>query len=263
MKSSPHESYVAREGETQSGPITREAPPARSAVEIVALHYDVLRAELPTEPVRHSAKIWNHVDELRVESGSASSLVRNGIRAGVGAAGSWDSIQAILSVAAARTETSRHVLRGDAPLTLELGTLPAAATVFSYDHAGRLSGRTVPPGERLIHIDHLLHPAAFGALELGMLLEIRHDRGAMEWRSVGGIIRQVPAYDRVRFPEVELKVSVGPGEFLVIAPDSRVGHRYLPGGGFLLTERDGMVYETVLCITPHLSRGPLREADGA
>ena len=71
-------------------------------VQVVELVFDVVRAEMRLGGIRHSRKVWNHVDELRVAPELAARLARNGLRVGAASADAWPAVRARPESAEAR-----------------------------------------------------------------------------------------------------------------------------------------------------------------
>ncbi len=210
-----------------------------------------MRAEMSTEEGRNSRKVWNHVDELRVERAATGRWVRNGLRVGVGSTASWPAIRAILEAGKARVSKDQLLTQAGVPLLIELGAIHDSESIFSYDRDRRLSGRTFAAGTKILQLDYAFHAQLGGVTDLQVGFEIRHDRGEMTWERAGeGIIRQVPAIDRHTFDDLKVAVTVKSGEFLVIGPSEQADNAYLVGSRFLSGGSTGGRVETLLFLTP-------------
>ncbi len=248
---SPHESAL---------PVWAQAPPSfetsdgsdpASAVRVVDLSFDVIRAELPIADRRDSLKIWNHVDELCIEAGTASRLVRNGLRVGTALSGSWPAMLTVLEAAGARFSRKELFPQRGLPLVIGLEVIAVPEPIFTYSPLGRLMGKTFPSGEKVVNLDYAFHPRLGGVTETQISFEIRRDRGTMTWQRQGGVLRQVPDHDRHVFDGLTAVVTLNPGQFMVIGPHPKAKNAYLVGNRFLTGQRDGQRYETILFITPH------------
>ena len=232
------------------------ATPAEPSARIVRLQFDVVRADMRMDEVQHSLKIWNHVDEFRVDPRLTALMARNGIRMGVGSEGSRSPMRLILSAARARLHEEQYMAINGQPLLLRLESMAAPETVFTYGAGGSLVGKTIPAGEKLLVLDYRTRPELSGAVDVRVGMEIRVDRGVLEWRSEGGVLRQAPGYDRHRFDELGVLVTLQPGEFLVIGPSEETANVALPllGNRFFTGEGEGGRVETMRFITPTISR---------
>lgn len=216
----------------------------------LGVQLDVLRMELPIDTVRHSLKVWNHVDELRSGPDSAALLARNGMRLGVATQGAWPAIRTIFEACGAGVRDSRQITTNGPPVSVELGAVEPGQSVFSFDSRGRLKGQSFQVGQRLVHLSCTPHPGVEGVTDVTVSFEILIDRGLMEWRQEAGVIRQVPAYDHYEFDGLSTTLTLRPGEFLVIGPGDASDNPYLVGGRFFSGDGPAGPCETVLCITP-------------
>lgn len=192
-----------------------------------------------------------------------SRLARNGVRVGVANPEAWPAVKVILDAAKATLEPLTWEGQTGLPVVLPLGTVGEPQTIFSYGDSGRPSGKTFTTGQKIMQLDYAVHAHAGGSVELRLSFEVRHDRGEMTWESSGGVIRQVPAYDRHPFEELTAVLTVPPGAILVVGPDERADQEYLVGARFFDRAVDGSSVETLYFITPRPVRGPAARASAA
>lgn len=259
---SPHESSASPAGDSavpgrpglDSGVSDRPAPPTSltPAAQIVDLSFDVARAEMPLRGVRHSEKVWNHVDALRVDAAITANLARNGFRVGAAASEAWPAVQAILQAADAAVFRDQLIAPRGQPVALDLGPLESGTSTFAYQPSGRLVGKTFTAGNRIVTIDYLYRPEQGGLTDIHLSFEIRHDHGVMTWERRGGVIRQVPSIDRHSFEGLVASVSLAKGEFLILGVDGDAASDYLIGRRFLTDHRAGEAMETLLFFTPQV-----------
>ncbi len=245
------EAADARPFDFTAASILQRNPDSPTAdLRIIDVVFDVVQLDIPIEGQRHSRKIWNHVDELRVDPEVVARLARNGLRIGAASPSTWPAIRAIVDTADADVRRDRLVAQPGMPLLIKLASISREESIFSYTADGRLVGKTFPAGEKLLNIDYAFHPELGGCTDLQLTFEIRRDRGVMTWERREGIIRQVPAFDQHLFADVSILLTLNPDEFLVLGLSDEPPNEYLIGGRFLISERAGKRYETVLCITP-------------
>ena len=223
-----------------------------SGLRVVQLGFEVVRIDLPVQSVRHSRKIWNHVDELRIEPELVARLARNGMRLGAVSREGWPAIDAILDAAGAQSSTQRMPPQMQAPLIIEVAKVAPRESIFRYDEADRLVGKTFAGGRKILTVDYAYHPELGGATSLRVRLEIRRELGTMTWEQRDGVIRQVPAVDRHEFSELTARLMLNPGESLLIGPSEKADNAYLVGSRFFSGDRDGTPSETLMRITPIL-----------
>lgn len=246
----PREDADALAGSDTASSMLRKETAASDRVRVIELVFDVARIDLPIDGVRHSRKIWNHVDELRLDSELAARLGRNGLRVGAGSPDAWPAIRAILGTTDAQVRRNKLVAQRGLPLRIMLASIDEAESIFTYSRDGRLVGKTFPEGVKLFDIDYAFHPQLGGRTDLGVSFIVRQDHGEMTWERRNDIIRQVPAYDQYVFSDLSVPLTLNVGEFLVVGLGNQSENRYLIGSRFLTFERSGKRYETLLCVTP-------------
>ena len=250
--SSPQASETSPPSAWPLASVALNAPAGASALRVVDLSFDVIRAELPFKQHRDSLKIWNHVDELRVEAGRGERLVRNGLRIGAASSDTWPAILTVLEAAGARFRREELFPQRGLALVIAMETITSPEPIFSYTAQGVLAGKTFPAGEKVINVDYAYHPRLGGVTETQLSFEIRLDHGAMTWERQDGILRQVPDHDRHVFDDLTVTVTLNPGEYLVIGSHADAGSAVLVGHRFMTGQRAGERYETLLFITPHV-----------
>ncbi|MFH1109359.1 MAG: hypothetical protein V1790_09220 [Planctomycetota bacterium] len=238
------------------GPSPGARTSAGDTVHVVNLAFDVLRVEMPIDGARNSPKVWNHVDELRLDSDLVARLARNGLRVGVASSASWSAIRTILEAGRARTQKDQMLPQPGTPLVIELAAIQESESIFSYGRDNRLVGKTFPAGQKTVQLDYAFHPHLGGCTDLEVGFEVRNDRGEMTWERRDGEIRQVPAYDRHVFENLRAALTLKPGEFLVVSPGDQADNEYLIGSRFLMHSASGERSETLLFITPQPFQSP-------
>jgi hypothetical protein len=212
--------------------------------------FEVVRADLPVVELRHSRKIWNHVDESQSDPRQIAFLARNGLRLGKATVDAWPAIRAILEAHHAKSLTARHTAQSSAPLSLRLGDLAAPHPVFLLERDGSLVGKTYQGGVKFLHLDYALDPADPQRTAVRVTPEIRKFSADKHWQDVDGRLVEATRYEGRFFSELAADVAIGPGEFLVIGPSEISDLPYLVGSAFLTTEQNNVTYETVICVTP-------------
>lgn len=221
-------------------------------IHLVILAMDVVRVELTADDVRDARKVWNHVDELRLGAEHSVLLARNGLRMAVGSSAAWPAIRAIVDTAKAVVEQETLISEANMPLSLTLGHTSDGESVFVHLGPGRLTGKSFPVAEKLLKLDYRARPEAGSEIDLRLGFEIREDLGVMSWEKINGTIREVPAYNRHTFEDLDTLVTLKPDEFLVIGLGEGIERSNSLGNRFLTADRSGRLLETLLFLTPRL-----------
>ncbi len=244
---SPHEG--GRQDDSPNAVFRRGAGP-RKTVASVGMNFDVTRIDFTLRAPRHSRKIWNHVDELRIDPEVAIRLARNGIRMGVASEESWPAIRTVVEATNARTRRDRLTPQRDLPLAINVGSVEDGESIFFYENNGRLAGQTFAGGDKVLIVEHAFRPGFGGATTLRLSLEIQRDLGVMTWQKRDGAIQQVPDVERHVFSELDATVTVNADEFLVIGLSDKADNEFLVGRRFLSADHSRTSTETIYCIAP-------------
>ncbi len=256
--SSPHEADADSQPRIESATLSESEPlPAHTgSIQVVDLLFDVIRVELPADTIQHSRKIWNHIDELRVEPQLVSRLARNGVRMGAVTEDAWPAVKTILSAGEAVVHRDRVQAQAGLPLALLVSTIRDRESIFAYGVGDRLAGKTFTAGDKLITVEYAYHPDFGGRVDLQISLEIRHNLGRMTWEREGGILREVPEYERHVFSSLRTVLALNPHESVLIGAGAEIDQEFLVGSRFFSEEDLGKRHEKMYFITPIIQHRP-------
>ncbi len=240
-------------------PLSSSRLPSSGRPTVVELHFDVMRVDLPCDSVRHSAKLWNHVDELRVEPAQSVLLGRNGIRMGVAPADAWPAMQAVLEAHGARASRRQHAVQAGYPLTLEIGDVQEGETIFSYDGQGGLKGRTFGAGHKYIHLDYVVEADDPPRVLLRATPEVHVRSADRRWQDEDGEYVEKPVYEGYSYTMLSAAVSMTPGQILVLGPGPQAAMAHLLGNRFFERIEAGVKCERLYFATPQLFRSETPE----
>lgn len=229
----------------QSSP-NNQPQPIRTMVPV----FDVVRVDFPHTGVRHSRKVWNHVDEMRVSPDRMNLLARNGVRIGVGGEQAWPALRAVFDACDAQVRRDELTPGHGFTLAIHLQQSHDAESIFSYGRSGQLVGKTFEPGEKLLLIDYSHSADRGGATDLRTGFEFRRDRGELTWEGNGQFVQRVSAVDRHEFVDLRSLSTLTPGEFLVVGMGETSGNEYLLGARFFIMRDTPEPRESLYLITP-------------
>lgn len=193
------------------GPLPGETPPEQvqaPPLRVLDVNFQIMRVDIPQDDVRHSAKIWNHVRATELDPDRVETLARNGMAVGVGTEEDWPALRAILTAARARVRVDQMLARSGLPVSVELGRIEEAESIFSWRPGQRPAGRTFDRGSKLLHIDYAVDRALPGLVNVQLGFEIRDDRGEVTWKRVGGALQQVPVLDQFVYDQLDVLLPV-------------------------------------------------------
>lgn len=240
------------------------APPAPQGVvspptRVVDIAFTVMNADFDSADSGDGRKIWNHVDEMRIDARQAQLLARNGLRVGAASPATWPAIQTLLDAGKARISANQLFPQRGAPMAIAAGSLEVGTSIFTYQAGGQLVGKSFQGGEKVILIDYALRPELDGCTDLGLGFEISRESGDMVWEQREGVIVQVPEHERHRFADLNTLLTLNPGEFLVIGPRDDVKNPHLVGTQFFSKKSgDGSVRLMFIAPRPYQVQSSLR-----
>jgi hypothetical protein len=132
-------------------------------------------------------------------------------------------------------------------------------TIFTYFPDRTLSGIDYPDGcENLLTLTCTLDPDDPKRIMITGLPQIRTNA-----RKVN-IVREGDAYSMVAQPTIysllpmEFQLTVPSNDVLIIGPGAMARRSSSPGHHFLMRQKDGMEFETVLLLMPEVFAAPLK-----
>lgn len=230
-----------------------------SGIEVIRLGFEIRWVRMPVRGIRHSRKVWNHVDPLRVESAAAARLARNGIGVGVATIDAWPALNAIFEVAEASLLSEQLQAQPGLPIELPISEIRGSQSVFSYSEKGRLVGKTFREGEKVVGIDYAYHPEFGGTTDLRIGFGVRRQKDVVRWQPDPGSMQPGAEVERYTFENLHAFAALAPGEFVVVGPSPDTSNEYLVGARFFSDEVSGQAYEILLLISPRVYRNSVSD----
>jgi len=221
-----------------------------SDLTVVRMQFDVTRIDLPVREIKHSLKIWNHVDEAKADPRLTALLARNGFRLGVADRDAQPAIRTIFEENEARIGQVRHSATDGLPLMLSLGSVQEGSTYFVHRKDGGLIGETFNAGTMFLRIDYVMTDDKPPRVVLQVTPELREDRTRTRLVDRGGEIQAIQVHDGTVFDELSTMFTLKRTQFLVIGTSERAQKGYILGSWWLTSVLNMQQYETVLCVTP-------------
>lgn len=214
-----------------------EMPPVRRFV----LRLEMLRIEAPAGSFDDASGLWSHLDEIPAPAQRTVTLRENGFRYAVGE-------RAVRGIFKERLEAIRDIrvardvaLPGeDRTVEIEVSGLPGDLSAFMFVDTGHMRGLSFSAARPILRLDCRLVSLADRRVSLGITPEFREPLGPLEFVRVDGKYEQRRAYRGRVFAELAMPISLGDGDFLVIAPTPQVRTMPLVGTPFFVaSDRDG------------------------
>jgi len=227
---------------------------AEAAQEVLLVEVLILGIEVPAGAASGSEDIWSYVEEERVLA-AAPALGRNGFRVGLARREHVTSLERIFrQLAGRRAKESTLTVLPNNPIPIVLKPSQPAQTFFVYRADRTLHGEDYPPADNLLTILCALNEeepnqlVVFGQPQLRATNEtvpvFEENRGYL-WMT------RPKVYD---LPDLTFRLSVPSGDILVVGPGAAARRPASAARHFLLKEKDGMEFETVLLLIPRVVR---------
>jgi len=218
------------------------------------LTYDlaVLHVLIPRQHNGAMEKIWNFLREDALDAETRLRLRQNGLRVGVGHARWWGPLKAAMDAIDDHRVLAATPVRVPVgfPLSLELDFEPREQTLFCVGADGILSGGTWPDSRNVLRVTYGPDPQDAERVLLLATPEVHQQRRGWEWVRTESGLWQVPRQAMESFGASGFAVTLGPGEFVLVAPSENAHVYGLLGRAFLTRECEGRPYSSYVFLRP-------------
>ena len=259
-------------GQESAPPISAEAPPVVNGMNMervigrsrgeadrlaLTIRLSLFRVEVPFGKVSLSERLWRYLDEEVTDVATLSALQRNGFRVGRAKVDQWPPVARLLREMAGRALRRTDSLAWPGrPHPVVLKEHEGVRRIFTFSRAGTLHGMDCPSGDYVLMLSCHLNAEDPSEVLLQAVPLVRSSRAALRWE------RTDTGYERRHRPiatpieALEFTVNVPRGHYIVVGPGVGVSRDTSPAGRFLITERRGLRYETLLVIVPEVFAAP-------
>ncbi len=223
---------------------------------LLVVRLELASIEVPAGMASGSEEIWSYLDEEAVREVRSPSLGFNGLRIGRGQPASWPDLARVLRAMTGRKlkETTIVAIPGR-PVPIVLKSAQPAQTIFLFKADQTLWGRDYPPGDNLLTIVCTLDEEDPSKVQITGLPQVRTRYRKPRFVRRGGFM-MVSRPDILSLPQLTFHVTVPQESFLVIGPGAQSARPSSVGHRFLVKEKDGVEFETVLIIKPQAFATP-------
>ena len=233
-----------------------ELPQFRS---VIALQ--ILRVELPVGTVNASEQLWNYLNEEPVAVNRSAEVGRNGLRIGLGEGAAWGDVAGMFQKLTGRplAPTRAFAWPGTVMDVLARKDRPAQSIFLFYSDKTR-AGSDYPPGDNVFAVACTVDETNPQGVILTGVPQIRSSQADFQPARPDVRMGVISPYTRTPFTPLTFRVTIPPKGFLVIAPARAALNTSTLGHHFLIEQRDGLSFETVLIVLPEVIRKPIRPA---
>jgi hypothetical protein len=219
------------------------------------VQFTVLHVQVPCAVREQAEPIWNHLREDVLDSATVLRLRQNGLRVGVSRTEWWDAVKATLDDIEGVRSLALDPVRmpPQYPLALELDREPHDQTLFFMSDDGVLTGETWPQSRNVLRLSYELDLTAAEHVLITLVPEVRQRLEGWRWvRSAAGLT-QTPDYSGRTFTAAGFRVTMAPGDFVLVAPSPQAELFGIIGGAFLAREEDGAAYDSYVFLRADVS----------
>jgi hypothetical protein len=235
--------------------------PRKPGQYVFVVRLRLVTIEVPAGTASRSEEIWSYLDEEPVQAIRSVNLGRNGLRVGRGRADTWPDLARIFKRMTGRSpkQTLLVAIPGD-PLPIVLKERQAAQTIFTFYDDRTLSGADYPPGDNVLATVCTLDEDDVSRIMVTIVPQIRTTHRKTRFVLDGGEPKKVAAPMTYSFPQLAFQLTVPSKDFLVIGPGAHARRPTSVGNHFLVREKEGVEFESLLVLIPEAFAAPMRRA---
>lgn len=228
-----------------------DARPNSDAVVVVRMRTVVL--EFPSGMASSSEELWSYLEEEPVGAQRLATLGRNGFRVGLGRESSWTDVASVLTeMTGTVLVPTDHVSLPNAPQHITLKQKEFNETVFLFHEDRTVSGRDLPKGEYVLSVVCTVDQDDPTRLLVTGMPQVQVDTLKVHRkRNSVGLGR---GYKYIGFNDLLFQIPLNKGEFVVVGPGIASRRPTSVGQQFLVYQKDGIDFETVIVLRPETVR---------
>jgi hypothetical protein len=232
--------------------------PNRLGAYMMIVRLKLVTIEVPVGQASGSEEIWSYLDEEPVRTSHPSMLGRNGLRAGVGKRSSWpDLAKVITKLTGSVPRQNMAVALPGNPLPIVLRDRQGEQSIFVFHEDRTLSGSDYPPGDNVLAVACTLDQDDRGRVFVSAVPQIRstHRRSQYVLSEAGATVSVQP--DCFPFASLTFQASLTSGDFIILGPGAQSRRTTSVGHRFLVREKEGVEFETLIVMAPEAVAAPL------
>lgn len=245
-------------GPAPAGPVATGQVPSQF---IYLVRIKITSIQVPVGTASGSEEIWSYLDEERTRAVHSATLGRNGLRVGIAGAATEPDLKRILVKMTGREigELTVHALPGE-PFPIEVRSNLPGQTIFTSYSDRTLSGADYPPGDNLLTLNVTLDendPTRMIVTALPQIRTSQRETSIVKTEGKFGFIDQPRWFS---FDPATFQFSLKDKEIVIIGPGAESRRPTSIGNHWLLSEKQGVVKETMLKMVMEVIKATPREA---
>jgi hypothetical protein len=223
----------------------------------------MISVDVPLGAASGSEDLWRYVDEEPVAD-MGGLLGRNGLRVGHGKEEAWADITRAL------TKMTGQKVAESSMLTLPYDVVPVILkqyqpeqTIFLSYRDRTLAGQDYPAGDCILCFVCTLDQDDPKQVCMTVMPQIRSTERHQEITDENGQYMVLLKPTVFAMPALTFHLNVPNRDFLIIGPGAQSRRPSSLAHSFLVKQKDGMSFETVMVIRPEVFWAPLKSGDAA
>lgn len=206
---------------------------------------------VPRGRVSGNAEMWSRIDEQTLDPAPYDVLWANGVRVGSASLQEIEHLREILEVSKAPVTDIYARGPGRQSHELQLGGVVQEQTLFWFDGAKEAEGRTFQNSENFLVIGFGPTPGRQRSMRLSLTPLVRSAQPRQVITAAGDSYEVEQVRDENIF-DLQLRVDIPFGDFLIVAPSVELSQETGIGRQFFTYESEGELWERVLVIIPRI-----------
>jgi len=233
--------------------------PVPSHVPLVRLR--LINIQVPVGTASDSEELWSYLNEEPVNLSRSVSLGGNGLRIGLAPRRAWPDLAKILRrMTGRKTDESFLWALPGKPLSIVLKQGQPIQTMFTYYKDRTLSMADYPPGDNVLAVLCAINPDDRDQIVVTAQPQIRATRRVPAYTKKGGAVTFTMNTVYFPFRPMTVHLRIRSGDLIVIGPAPAALWADSVGHHFLITDKKGMPFETVLILIPKVEQARVRAA---
>lgn len=230
---------------------------------VLLVKLGVTAIEAPVGTISSSEQVWAYLNEEPVAVGRSAGLARNGLRIGTGKKENWQDLARVLKRLTGRSldQTITMAYPG-APIRVELKRAQPVQTVFIHFEDRSMGGHDYPPGDNLLALSCTFDLDDPSTILVTGLPQIRSTHRSPKIINEMSRMLVVEKPTFFSFSDLTFQLRLPNSDFIVVGPGTQSRRPSSVGHHFLVKDKDGIEFETILILTPEIIAAPVRQNTG-
>src|SRR5690606_18033979 len=207
--------------------------------------------DVPRGTVSGNAELWRGIDEQTLDPAPYDVLWANGVRVGSAPLAEIDHVREMLEVTEAPVTDLYANGPGRQSHELPLGGIIDEQTLFWFDAAKKSEGRTFLNSENYLVIGFGPTPGRQQSMRLSLTPLVRSAQPRQVVTATGDSYEVMQVRDENLF-DLQLRVDIPFGTFLIVAPSIELAQETGIGRTFFTYESGGELWERVYVMIPRV-----------